>query len=344
MPDLLTTGANAAPASRARWALAVHGGAGNIERANFTPEKEAVYRAALLSSLERGSKLLDAGGPALDAVEAAIRVLEDDALFNAGRGAVFTACGCIQLDAAIMDGATLRAGAVAGVTRTRNPITLARAVMERSPHVMLAGEGAGGFGARLGVEQVEPAWFFTERRWQELKRTLQKAGRPVPPRPAGVPPEPAGPVLPPLTPDDANCGTVGAVARDVQGGVAAGTSTGGTTAMLRGRIGDSPLIGAGTYASARSCAVSATGIGEYFIRLAAARDICALVEYKGMTLTAALDEVIQKRLTALGGSGGAIALTPDGQLAWSFNCPGMYRARQEADSGPVAAIFEDEPA
>ncbi len=337
-------GATAVPASRARWALAVHGGAGSITRANLTPAKEIVYRDALLGALERGSKVLDAGGPAVDAVEAAIRVLEDDALFNAGRGAVFTACGRIQLDAAIMDGTTLRAGAVAGVTCIRNPITLARAVMEQSPHVMLAGEGACEFGARLGVERVEQAWFFTERRWQELKRTLQKAGRPVPPRPVGVPPEPARPAFPPLSPEDASRGTVGAVARDVQGGVAAGTSTGGTTAMLRGRIGDSPLIGAGTYASARSCAVSATGIGEYFIRLAAARDICALVEYKGMTLTAAAEEVVQKRLTALGGSGGVIALTPDGQLAWSFNCSGMYRARQEAGSEPVAAIFKDEPA
>ncbi len=344
MQDLVTPDAKAVPASRARWALAVHGGAGNIKRAEITPEKEIVYRAALLSALECGSKVLDAGGSALDAVEAAVLALEDEPLFNAGRGAVFTAGGRNQLDAAIMDGATLKAGGVACVTRTRNPVTLARAVMEQSRHVMLAGEGADAFGAEHGIEQAEPAWFFTERRWQELKRALRKEGRPVPSRPPGVPPEPAGPALPLPSSEDPGCGTVGAVARDVQGHVAAGTSTGGRTAMLQGRVGDSALIGAGTYASDQSCAVSATGIGEYFIRLAVAHDICALIEYKGMTLAAAANEVIQKRLTALGGSGGIIGVTPDGQLLWSFNSSGMYRAQQEAGREPVAAIFKDESA
>lgn len=332
--------------ARPRWALEVHGGAGVIERADMDPAREAAYRAALDAALERGAKVLDGGGTALDAIEVVIRGLEDDPLFNAGKGAVFTADGRNELDAAIMDGATLQAGAVAGVTHTRNPISLARAVMDQSPHVMLIGSGADSFGAAHGVEQADPAYFFTEPRWQQLKKALQEKGMPVPPRPAGVPEEPSPEALrhhAGLYMNDHKFGTVGVVALDSHGHIAAGTSTGGTTGKLWGRVGDSPLIGAGTYAADDSCAVSGTGVGEYFIRLTVAREICALVQYRHLPLQAAADEVIQKRLTALGGDGGVIALTADGQLAWSFNSSGMYRARLVAGGTPQVAIYKDEP-
>jgi beta-aspartyl-peptidase (threonine type) len=286
---------------------------------------------------------LKQGGSALDAVQAAIEVLEDDPLFNAGRGAVFTAEGRNELDAAIMDGSTLKAGAVAGVTRTRHPIALARAVMEHSPHVMLIGAGADAFAASQRLEQVDPSFFFTEPRWQALMAELTKQGLPIPPRPAGAPPPPAKRPVSQSGPDDHRYGTVGVVARDSQGRLVAGTSTGGTTAKRWGRVGDSPIIGAGTYASNQSCAVSGTGTGEYFIRLTVAREICALVQYKNMPLQAAADEVIQKRLTALGGDGGVIAMTPDGQAAWSFNTRAMFRARAADGQPSVVAIFKDEP-
>ncbi|HYE50384.1 MAG TPA: isoaspartyl peptidase/L-asparaginase [Azospirillaceae bacterium] len=328
-------------AAKPGWALAVHGGAGIMDRETMGPETEAAYRAAMAAALERGTRVLEAGGSALDAVEAVVRGLEDDPLFNAGRGAVFTADGRNELDAAIMDGATLKAGAVAGVTGTKNPITLARAVMEKSPHVMLIGAGAERFGLSAGVERADPAWFFTERRWQSLKKTLAERGLPVPPRPAGAPPEPAAAAS--LAVEDRKYGTVGVVALDRRGHVAAGTSTGGTTAKLWGRVGDVPVIGAGTYASDGSCAVSATGTGEYFIRLGVAREICALVEYRGMAVQQAADTVIGQRLTALGGDGGVVAVAPDGQVAWSFNTSGMYRARQVEGGPPVVAIFRGEP-
>lgn len=337
-----------------KWAIVLHGGAGIIEHKSMTPEAEKAYRAALEHVLQVGSDVLAKGGSSLDAVEASIKLMEDDPLFNAGRGAVFTAAGKNELDSAIMDGATLKAGAVAGVTTTRHPISLARAIMDRSPHVMLIGSGADEFAADHGVEQVQPSYFFTERRWQQLVKALKQQGKPVPPRPAGAPPEPTNPIadLPPdelpaaAWPDESQThkyGTVGVVALDRSGNVAAGTSTGGTTAKLYGRVGDSPIIGAGTYASNQSCAVSATGTGEYFIRLTVAREICALVQYKGMKLQAAADEVIQKRLTALKGDGGIIALTPDGQLAWSFNTPGMYRARVSEGGPPQVSIYNNEP-
>lgn len=336
----LPAAAQSASAAKPRWALVIHGGAGVIQRGQMSPEREAAYRAALGTALKAGAAVLERGGPALDAVEAAIRLLEDDPLFNAGRGAVFSAEGRNELDSAIMDGATLKAGAVAGVTRTRHPITLARAVMERSPHVLLMGAGADAFALAQNVEQVPPSFFFTERRWRELEQALGKLGLPVPPRPAGAPP--ASPVSLGEPPDAHRFGTVGVVALDARGNLAAGTSTGGTTAKRFGRVGDAPLIGAGTYASNASCAVSGTGTGEYFIRLTAAREICALVQYRGMPLQQAADEVIQKRLTVLGGDGGAIAATPDGQLAWSFNTPGMYRARLTAGGRPEVAIYKDE--
>ncbi len=309
----------------------------------MTPRMDAAYRAALTRALEAGAQVLDRGGSSMDAVETAIRIMEDDPLFNAGRGAVFAADGKNELDAAIMDGATLKAGAVADVTRTRHPISLARAVMEKSPHVLLAGPGADAFSVYAGLEQVAPSFFFTERRWQSLVRQLHTEGLPIPPRPAGAPPPPAAPVAEAEAPAVHEFGTVGVVALDRQGNIAAGTSTGGTQAKRWGRIGDSPLIGAGTYASNQSCAVSATGTGEYFIRLTVARTVCALVEYKGLKLQQAADEVIHKELAALRGDGGVIAITPDGQMAWSFNTPGMFRARLAEGGKPEVGIYSDEP-
>jgi beta-aspartyl-peptidase (threonine type) len=323
-----------------KWALAIHGGAGVIQRSSMTRETEAAYRAALASALESGAKVLRDGGPSLDAVEAAIRLMEDDPLFNAGRGAVFTSAGRNELDASIMDGATLNAGAVAAVTRTRHPITLARTVMQKSPHVMLTGEGADAFAEQQGLELVDPSFFFTERRWQELEKTLRERGDPIPLRPAGTP-KPQGAIAP--FPPDHEFGTVGVVALDSHGNVAAGTSTGGTTGKRWGRIGDSPVIGAGTYASNQSCAVSGTGAGEYFIRLTVARDICAIVQYKNYSVKQAADEVIQKRLSELKGTGGVIVISPKGEIAWSFNTPGMYRAQTSSDSAPRISIFNDEP-
>jgi beta-aspartyl-peptidase (threonine type) len=341
MVTLGVTAAAQAPAHH--WAIVLHGGAGVIERRTMDPKTEADYRASLAQAVEAGAKILDRGGSSVDAVEAAIQVLEDDPLFNAGRGAVFTADGKNELDAAIMDGSNLKAGAVADVTRTRHPISLARAVMEKSPHVMLVGAGADDFSASVGLEQVDPSFFFTERRWQSLIKQLKKEGRPIPPRPAGAPPQPLEPVAEIDAPGAHELGTVGMVALDRRGNVAAGTSTGGTQAKQWGRVGDSPIIGAGTYASNASCAVSATGAGEYFIRLTVAREVCALVQYKGMTLQQAADQVIHKELTALHGDGGLIAITPDGQLAWSFNTPGMYRARLAEGGKLQVGLFSDEP-
>jgi L-asparaginase / beta-aspartyl-peptidase len=325
-----------------KWAVVLHGGAGVIERKSMSAETDAAYRAALKRSVQAAADVLERGGSSMDAVEAAIKLMEDDPLFNAGKGAVFTADGRNELDSAVMDGATMKAGAVAGVTRTKHPISLARAVMEKSPHVMLIGTGADQFAASVGLEQVDPSYFFTERRWQSLIRQLKKEGAPLPQRPAGAPPAPVGGMAEIEPPDAHKYGTVGVVALDKNGNVSAGTSTGGTQAKRWGRVGDSPIIGAGTYASNQSCAVSATGTGEYFIRLTVARTICSLVQYKGMKLQAAVDEVVQKELRPIHGDGGVIAITPDGQLAWSFNTPGMYRARI-AEGGEVqVGIYGDE--
>lgn len=323
------------------WALALHGGAGTIRRGSLSVAQETVYRGTLSQITEMGAVLLKDGQSALEVVEAVARVLEDDPLFNAGRGAVFTAEGRNELEAAIMDGATLRAGAVAGLRHTRNPISLARAVMERSPHVVLIGELAEVFGQEHGIERVDVGYFFVERRWRALEQFLKNKNLPLPPRPVHQPAPTdakAG-----LAHDEGAQGTIGAVACDVRGNVAVATSTGGTTGKRWGRVGDSPVIGAGTYASNASCAVSATGEGEYFIRLGAARQICALVELTGLPLQAAVDEVVQKELSGIGGSGGVIAVAPDGTLAWSFNTPGMYRARASANSPVAVGIYADDP-
>lgn len=314
-------GANAAMA-RENWTLVIHGGAGVIRPDKITPEREAAVRAALRKALDAGSAVLDKGGAALDAVEAALRVLEDDPNFNAGRGAVFTSAGTNELDSSIMDGATRQAGAVAGVTHTRHPISLARAVMERSKHVMLAGEGADAFSRESGLEQADPSWFRTEERWQQLQRLLH--------------PEQA-------SAEDhvvKKYGTVGAVARDAEGNLAAGTSTGGIAGKLYGRVGDSPIIGAGTYADNRACAVSATGAGEYYIREGVAHEICARIRFLGEDAQTAADTV-QAETLALGGDGGVIVIDASGNPAWSFNTPGMYRAKAREGHEPVVAIYGD---
>ena len=321
-----------------KWAIVVHGGAGVIERSRLKPEQERAYRAALAHATQVGANIVEKGGSALDAIEAAICLLEDDPLFNAGRGAAFSAEGRNELDAAIMDGATLQAGAVAGITQTKHPISLARAVMAHSPHVMLIGAPADDFATSQGLEQADPAYFYAPQRWRSLERFLVAEGMPIPEKPQGDFDLPKTE----LVHDEGKHGTVGVVALDRSGHVAAGTSTGGMTGKRWGRVGDSPIIGAGTYASDAACAVSATGSGEYFIRLAVAHAIAARVELKGMSLQAAVDEVIQDKLAALGGDGGVIAVAPDGQMAWSFNTPGMYRA-SAADGQPmIVSIYKDE--
>ena len=304
------------------WALAIHGGAGVIERGDLTTEKETAYRAALLTAMDAGSAVLRRGGSSLDAVEAAIRVLEDDPLFNAGRGAVFTADGRNELDASIMDGATLKAGAVAGVTRTRNPISLARTVMEKSRHVMLAREGADQFSVEQGLEQVDPGYFRTEQRWQQLldwRRDNAKLLDPTHSR-----------------------GTVGAVAIDVRGHVAAGTSTGGMTGKRWGRIGDSPVIGAGTYAADGTCAVSATGSGEFFIRTSAARQLCDRIAWRGDSVQAAAAATIAD-IGGIGGDGGVIAMDGKGRIAFAMNSSGMYRGWVTSATPATTAIYSSEP-
>lgn len=334
----------AAPAAAqepARWSFAIHGGAGVIERDSLTPEQDAAYRAALHRALEAGSAVLADGGSALDAIQAAIELMEDDPLFNAGRGAVFTAAGRNELDAAVMDGSNLQAGAVAGLTVTRHPIAAARAVMEQSPHVMLIGEGADTFAASVGLDQVDPAFFFTERRWRGLESALRSQNQPIPARPEGAPGPQAAADLPAPPLNERKFGTVGAVALDSQGRLAAGTSTGGMTAKRWGRVGDVPVIGAGTYASnAEGCAVSATGSGEYFIRATVARDICHRTAAGADVQSAAEAEIAD--VGSIGGDGGVIVMGPDGTPAFAINTSGMYRGAVSADAPARVAIYGDE--
>jgi L-asparaginase / beta-aspartyl-peptidase len=324
----------------AGWSLAIHGGAGVIERGSLTPEQDAAYRAALEEALDVGAEVLDGGGTALDAVEAVIQVLEDNPLFNAGRGAVFTADGRIEHDAAIMDGVTLNAGAVAGLTRTRHPISAARAVMEDSPHVFLIGQGAETFARDQGLEEVEPSYFFTERRWRGLVRQLERDGLPVPARPEGAPLEgEMAAIAPPL--NERKFGTVGVVAVDRVGRLAAGTSTGGMSGKRWGRVGDVPVIGAGTYASnSDGCAVSATGSGEYFIRATVARDICHRTGSGLDVQTAAEAEIAD--VGSIGGDGGVIVMGLEGDVAFAMNTSGMYRGRVSETGERRVAIYADE--
>jgi beta-aspartyl-peptidase (threonine type) len=313
----------------AKWAIAIHGGGGEEEWLHMDVATAAAYHASLARALDAGAAVLSKGGRSIDAVEAAIEVLEDDPLFNAGRGAGFDAQGRNEMDAAIMDGATLEAGSVAGVSATRNPIALARAVMEHSPYVMMVGPGADAFALSQHLPQMPPSYFFTEMRWQELLGVLRAQGKPLPPRPPGVPAPRAMVTSHGVAPFAHRFGTVGAVARDVHGDVSAGTSTGGMQGKLPGRVGDSPVIGAGTYAANDACAVSATGVGEYFIRLDAAKEICALVKMKGMTTSAAAEQVIHGEVAKLkGGEGGVIVLDQKSDPVWSYNTLGMFRARQ----------------
>lgn len=302
-------------------ALVVHGGAGTIGRGQLTEDREASIRAGLNRALDAGHRVLQAGGSARDAVTAAVVVLENDPNFNAGHGAVFNHDGHNELDASIMDGHTLEAGAVAGVHRVKNPIRLARAAMEKSPHVMLVGDGAEAFGKTVSeIEFVDPKYFFTDERWRQLQAAKAE--------------EAAGALAPP----SAHFGTVGAVALDVDGHLAAATSTGGMTNKRWGRVGDSPLIGSGTYATAQ-CAVSGTGWGEFFIRLNVAADICARVAYRGDALADAAEAVVMHRLPALGGDGGAIAIDAGGCIAMPFNTEGMYRGWVNVDGMRGTAIF-----
>jgi beta-aspartyl-peptidase (threonine type) len=343
----LTFASPAAAQDRPQWSFAIHGGAGVIERANLSPEQDAAYRAALTRALEAGAEVLRNGGEALDAVQAAIQLMEDDPLFNAGRGAVFTAEGRNELDASVMNGADLTAGSVGSLTTTRHPIAAARAVMEHSPHVTLVGPGADTFAASQGLEQVPPSFFFTERRWQGLTTWLQQNNLPSPARPEGAPPPPVqgmaanDPSAPPL--NERKFGTVGAVALDSQGHLAAGTSTGGTTGKRWGRVGDAPIIGAGTYASNHDgCAVSATGAGEYFIRATVARDVCGRVGAVHQSVQVAADGEIAE-VGRLGGDGGVVAMDRDGVVAFSMNTSGMYRGLIGPDRAPYVAIYGDEP-
>jgi len=304
-----------------RWSIAVHGGAGTILRENLTEAMRGEYEAGLGAALDAGARLLAEGGNALDAVAATVVLLEDDPHFNAGRGATFTFDGKIELDAAIMDGRTRAAGAVAGVTRERNPVLIARAVMEHSPHVFLAGVGAERFAREQGFEPVDPAWFETaERRRQFEEFRQRKSG---------------------WFDGSVKYGTVGAVARDRQGHVAAATSTGGLTGKRWGRVGDSPVIGAGTYADDRACAVSATGAGEYFIRTAAAKAIADRMVLLGESVQAAADAVIAE-IGELGGEGGVIVAAADGGTAFALNTAGMYRGRADSEGMRETAIFGDD--
>jgi L-asparaginase / beta-aspartyl-peptidase len=305
--------------------LAVHGGAGVIPRDAMTPKTGNALRSGLRASLRAGRRILQVGGSALDAVTNAVVALEDDPLFNAGRGAVFTTNGQHEMDAAVMDGRNRMAGAVAGVMGPRNPVIAARVVMEKSKHVLLAGEGAMQFCREHGVPFASSRYFYTEARWQALLDELER-------RRTGAPD---------AHDDAAQHGTVGAVARDRQGNLAAATSTGGITAKLPGRVGDSPIVGAGTWADNETCAVSATGVGEFFICWAAAHEIAARIRYRGDTLERAANEVVAE-LGCIGGRGGVIAVDHTGSVALPFNCPGMYRGTIRAGGAALTALYQEE--
>lgn len=305
--------------------LVIHGGAG-VWKKELTPEKEAASREVMRAALMAGQAVLQTNGAALDAVEAAIRVLEDSPLFNAGKGAVLTSEGTAELDASIMDGATLRSGAVASVKRIRNPIAAARAVMERSPHVLMVGDGAEAFARTQKLELVSPKYFVTRERRDQLKRVQAQENARLQRTAAEI--------------EHDMIGTVGAVALDRRGNLAAGTSTGGMVNKKFGRVGDSPLIGAGTYANNQTCAVSATGHGEYFIRAVVAHDVSALMEYKGLSLRDAT-EVVLKKVRALGGTGGLITLDRAGHVATPFNTEGMFRGVLRANGEMTIAVYPE---
>src|SRR5882724_4234623 len=311
-----------------KFGLVIHGGAGTIDRSKMTPEKEREYRAGLERALAAGYDVLKNGGSSLDATEAAVRVLADDPHFNAGKGSVFTSAGTNEMDAAIMGGKTLAAGAVAALKHVKNPISLARLVMEKSGHVMMDGEGAEAFAKENGIELVDAKYFFTQERWDALQKMKaaekHRTGR-------------AGKAF--IITDQDRHGTVGAVALDRNGNLAAATSTGGTTNKRPGRVGDSPIIGAGTYANDATCAVSATGDGEYFIRATVGHDVSALMGYRGMALSEAAQAVLDK-VAKLGGAGGLIAIDQEGDMTLPFNTAGMYRGYVDANGKFVVEIYK----
>ncbi len=303
-------------------ALVIHGGAGNISPENISPKKEKEYEFILDSALTIGYEILENGGEAIDAVTSVIVILENSPLFNAGKGAVFTHDEKNELDAAIMDGETLNAGSVAGVSTVKNPILLAKEIMLHSPHVMMAREGAEEFAKQQGLEIVKPEYFYVQSRMDALKNVKQKE-------------------LKDQTKNDSKFGTVGCVALDMNGNIVAGTSTGGMTNKRWGRIGDSPIIGSGTYANNQTCGVSATGWGEFFIRGVVAYDISAMMEYKGLSLAEASRIVIQEKVPAMGGDGGIIALDKQGNVSMEFNTTGMFRAAIDGKGNKTIAIFKD---
>ncbi len=298
-----------------KYAIVIHGGAGNISPQFISPARADALSAKLSEVLEKGISILDSGGTSLDAVEAVIRIMEDSPLFNAGKGAVYTHEGKNELDASIMDGKTLNAGAVAGIGNIKNPISAARIVMEKSPHVLLSGNGASRFVADHGGEVVDSNYFYTKRRWKQLQQQLKKD-------------------------QVEKYGTVGCVALDSYGNLAAGTSTGGMSNKRYGRIGDSPIIGAGNYANNNSCAVSATGHGEYFIRYTVAHDISAMMQYSDLSIQEAASAVIQEKLKEAGGRGGVICVDKQGNIAMEFNTTGMLRAYATANGEKAVKVFE----
>lgn len=319
------------------FAIIIHGGAGTILKKNMTPETEAAYKAKLEEAIIVGYEILKNGGSSLDAVQKTINIMEDSPLFNAGKGAVFTNAETNELDASIMDGKTLNAGASAGTTTVRNPINLARVIMEESPHVMMAGAGAETYAREQGLTMVNPSYFFTERRLNSLKRVKEKEAN----QDKNINIGSAYLDFYDSELKNSKFGTVGCAALDKDGNLAAGTSTGGMTNKRYGRVGDAPIIGAGTYANNNSCAVSSTGWGEYFIRAMVAYDISALMQYKGLTLKEAAQEVIQEKVHELGGDGGIVAVDKNGNMVAEFNTAGMYRATMNDKGELEIGIYKE---
>ncbi len=313
--------------------IVIHGGAGTILKKNMSDSLETAYREKLTEAISKGHEILAAGGSSMDAVTATINIMEDSPLFNAGKGAVFTHDETNELDASVMDGASLNAGAISGVTRIKNPIDLARAVMDKSEHVMLSGVGAEQFAEEQGFALVDPGYFYTKRRFESLQRIKERET-------TELDHDGKTAFVDPFI-KNAKFGTVGCVALDKSGNLAAGTSTGGMTNKRYNRIGDAPIIGAGTYANNASCAVSSTGWGEYFIRAMVAHDIAALMEYKGLSIQEAAREVIQKKVPALGGDGGIVAIDRGGNIAMEFNTAGMYRAHMNKDGELTVKIYKE---
>jgi len=308
-----------------KYAIAIHGGAGTILRSSMTAEKEKDYRQALHDAITVGEEVLKQGGISLDAVEAAIRSLEDNSLFNAGRGSVFTHDGKNEMDASIMNGADLMAGAVSGLQNIKNPVSLAKAVMQQTEHVFLAGSGAIDFAKKINAEFMPDEYFFVQMRYDQLQEALKTDSV----------------VLDHTETNEKKFGTVGAVAMDMHGNLAAGTSTGGMTNKKHGRIGDTPMIGAGTYANNNTCAVSCTGHGEFFIRSVVAYDVSCLMEYKGLSLQEACDIVVKQKLVKIGGEGGLIAIDKNGNIELPYNSEGMYRASKKEGEDMYIGIYKD---